>query len=392
MTVAARSYPSEQRMLLLESYGKSILQQYGLATPRGYSVTNSAELEQAISELSFPVALKAQVPVGSRGKNGGILFASDRDEALAAMFELLGSRISNHQVDQILVEPRVEISAERYLAAMIFEEEVHIMACALGGVDIESTAAEEPGRIAIIKAPDDEGATSELASALEAAGFPSEMLPDYAAICLKLRRLMKANDAILVEINPLVETRTEDLVALDAKIDIDDAAVARQLAISSGIDSLLLKDQKKAHIPQIRPVIEGGSIGLIGLGGGLNLSIVDWFAAIGQPVAALTDIDDAIAADCITEFVRGCIIALRDDYGVSGVLINIISCNYALDHVARSILLALDSLPGQPVPVVLNIHGRLGLEANQILIEAGRGNAMNLALAVEQVISEVATR
>lgn len=379
-------------MLLLESHGKSILQQYDLATPQGYCVTNTAELEQAISEVSFPVALKAQVPTGSRGKQGGILFASDRDEALGAMAALMGSRISNHQVDQILVEPRVEIAAERYLAAMIFEEEVHIMACALGGVDIEITAAKEPGRIAIIKAPDDEGATSELSSALEAVGFPSEMLPDYAAICLKLRRLMKANDAILVEINPLVETRTENLVALDAKIDIDDAAVARQLAISSGVDSLFLKDQKKAHIPQIRPVTERGSIGLIGLGGGLNLSIVDWFAALGQPVAALTDIDDAIAADCVTEFVRGCIIELRDHYGVSGVLINIISCNYALDHVARSILSALEGLPGKPVPVVLNVHGRLGLEANQILIEAGRGNAKNLALAIEQIISEVAKR
>jgi succinyl-CoA synthetase beta subunit len=379
-------------MLLLESQGKSILQKHGLATPIGYNVTNASELESAVSALSFPVALKAQVPTGARGKNGGILFASDQDQALSAMTQLLGRQVINHQVDQILVEPRIDISAERYLAAMIFEEEIHIMACAHGGVDIETTASEHPGKIALIKAPDDEGSTSELASALGNAGFPAEMLSRYTEICLKLRHLMKANDAVLVEINPLVETRADELVALDAKIDIDDAAIERQRAVASEAYPLLQRDYSKAQLPRIRPVTEGGSIGLIGLGGGLNLSIVDWFAALGQPVTALTDIDDAIAYDRVTEFVRNCIEALRDDHGAVGVLINIISCNYALDQVARSIVPALENVAGQPIPVVLNVHGRLGLEANQILDEAGRGNAKNLALAIEQLITEVAAR
>lgn len=379
-------------MLLLESQGKSILQKHDLATPIGYNVTNASELESAISALSFPVALKAQVPTGSRGKNGGILFASDRDQALSAMRQLLGRQVINHQVDQILVEPRIDISAERYLAAMIFEEEIHIMACAQGGVDIETTASEHPNKIALIKAPDDEGSTSELACALGNAGFPAELLSRYTEICLKLRHLMKANDAVLVEINPLVETLADDLVALDAKIDIDDAAMERQRAIASEADPIFLKNHSKSQLPQIRPVTEGGTIGLIGLGGGLNLSIVDWFASLGQPLTALTDIDDAIAADRVTEFVRDCIEKLRDDHGAAGVLINIISCNYALDQVARSIVLALENVGGRPVPVVLNVHGRLGRDAKKILDEAGRGNAKNLALAIEQLIIEVAAR
>jgi len=379
-------------MLLLESQGKSILQRYGLATPVGYDVTNASELESAISALSFPIALKAQVPTGSRGKNGGILFAWDRDQALIAMAQLLGRQVINHQVDQILVEPRIDISAERYLAAMIFEEEIHIMACAHGGVDIETTASEKPSQIALIKAPGDEESTSELASALESAGFPADKLSRYTEICLKLRHLMKANDAVLVEINPLVETRTESLIALDAKIDIDDAAMHRQFAIVSEVNPTWAPDTSKAQLPKIRQVMESGSIGLIGLGGGLNLSIVDWFAALGQPVTALTDIDDAIAAERVTEFVRDCIESLRDDHGAAGVLINIISCNYALDQVARSVVLALESFSGRSIPVVLNIHGRLGAEANLILNEAGRGNAKNLALAIEQLMTEVAAR
>lgn len=375
-------------MLLMESQGKSILREHGIAVPHGYQVANTDELDVALSSLRYPVVLKAQVAMGSRGKNGGILFAASRDQAHVALKSLIGTRIEDHVIVHILVEPQVSIFAERYMAALVHEDDIHIMACAHGGVDIEATAALHPTRIALIKASKGTAERGELSTALCQVGFPLALIEEYADICDKLCILLKTNDATLAEINPLVETDDRDLVAVDARIHIDDAALPRQPAILSGFETTSQAKEKKDDLPVVRSVVRGGPVGLIGLGGGLNLSIVDWLAASEWPVAALTDIDDAIAADRVAEYVRKCLLEMRDDHGVSAVLINVISCGYDLDEVARGINEALDGLTlGPSPPVVINLQGRRGAEASRVLADAGRRNSSNLAEAIETVLT-----
>lgn len=379
-------------MLLMESQGKSILRKHGIAVPDGFPVSNSDELDVALSSLHYPVVLKAQVAMGSRGKNGGILFAESRDQAHAALRSLIGRRIEDHVIVHVLVERQVSIAAERYVAAMVHEGDIHVMACAHGGMDIETTATLYPRRIALVRASKGTADRAELSAALGQVGFPSALIEEYAEICDKLCILLRTHDATLAEINPLVETGDQELVAVDARIHVDDAALPRQHEILSELETTSPPTERKDGLPIVRSVALGGPVGLIGLGGGLNLSIVDWLAASGRPVAALTDIDDAIAADRVAEFVRKCLLEMRDDHGVSVVLINAISCGYPLDEVARGINQALDGLnPGPSLPVVINLQGRRGAEANRVLAEAGRRNSSNLAEAIETVLTTTGT-
>ncbi|KQV39377.1 MULTISPECIES: ATP-grasp domain-containing protein [unclassified Rhizobium] len=371
-------------MLLLERHGKTLLREHGVNAPEGFAVSTPQDLDAALLQLQYPVALKAQVPAGARGKNGGIVFANDRDQAHAMLEGLLGKSVSGHVVGEVLVEPRVAIKAERYLAALIHEDEIHIMACPQGGVDIEVTAIEHPEQIFLLSTRAGIVDRVRLASELRNVGFPAGLIDKYSDVCQRLCQLMKNSDATLAEINPLVETSNDDLIALDARIDIDDAALSRQTALAQFIDEPVPKRGSK--LPSVKAVATGGPVGLIGLGGGLNLSIIDWLSKAGRPVAAVADIDDAIAQNRIAEFIRQCVTSMREQHGISILLINAISCGYVLDEVAEELLDALATLPGAAqLPVVFNFHGRGSVGASDILARRGQLNSLNLEAAINRV-------
>lgn len=374
-------------MLLLERHGKSLLRQHGVKAPEGCAVSTSSELDAALANLQYPIALKAQIPTGARGKNGGIHFANDREQAQISLETLLGKSISGHVVHEVLVEPRIQIAAERYLAALVHDDEIHIMACPRGGIDIEQTAATHPAQIMLLRANTGIVDQVGLASGLRSVGFPAALIDHYVDTCLRLCELMKAHDATLAEINPLVETFDDELLALDARIDIDDAALPRQPDIVQYLNRPAPERQATYGLPHPRPVTPEGNVGLIGLGGGLNLSIIDWLSKAGRPVAAVTDIDEAISQDRVREFIRVCVMEMRAQHNVSVVFINAISCGYVLGDVAAALVDGLNSLPAcEKLPVIFNLQGRDAENASRILRDGGWENAVNLAAAMDQVI------
>lgn len=377
-------------MLLLECQGKALLRHYGVAAPEGYVISTKAQFDAATTALAFPIVLKAQIATGSRGKNGGIAFAEDPETADRAFRDMLGKEIRGFVVDELLVETRLKILAERYVAAFVYDGDIHIMASSDGGIEIEQIARERPNQIILSRVPGGLIDRSYLASALNRIGFPVERLEEYVDVLGALCQILIKYDATLAEINPLVETEDKGLVALDARIDIDNGALRRQAALFEMLGVLSAGDSgHEVGTPKITPIASGGRVGLIGLGGGLNLSIVDWLHEVGEPVAVLTDVDDAIASGQLATFLRTCIAVMKDGYGVNKLLFNVISASYPLDDVARAINMALNALDPQNLTLAFNLQGRRSAEAGRILAEARRVNARSLDEAIQTIIKGI---
>ncbi|MDQ3304848.1 MAG: acetate--CoA ligase family protein, partial [Actinomycetota bacterium] len=217
-------------MDLYEYQGKQFLATFGVPVPAG-EVAGTADGAVAVAEkLGFPVAVKAQVRVGGRGKAGGIRLAADAAEARVAADAILGLDISGHTVEQVWVERASEIAAEHYVSFTLDRSaRVHLgLLSARGGVDIETVAAEEPEAVARLHVDPVDGLSTERCREWVAAAGLAEPAGEALVEMLGLLWVAYAEgDAELVEVNPLVVTAAGELVALDAKVTLDDSAAFR---------------------------------------------------------------------------------------------------------------------------------------------------------------------
>ena len=357
---------------LLEYQAKELLVSYGVAVPRGVVCATPEAVATAWDEVGVDasgVVLKAQIPSGRRGKAGGICVVSSRNEAEAAASELLGSVLQGFPVEEILVEEFVPIERELYLSVLTDTSPAKswplFMVSAAGGMDIEEIAAAAPDSLHRLHVDPAYGLHPYQGRYLARhCGLPANKQGMLVAVAGAVYRAYWENDAELVEINPLVMTARGDLMALDAKVTIDNAARYRHKDLKGAeVDSV----ETRAAAMGLSYVELDGDIGLVSNGAGLTMATMDHLALLGGRPANFLDTGERILRGGIADGM-GLLLA---NPRVRTVLINVFGGGVRCDVIAEKIVEAVEALPAGHVPVVATLHGRNDEVGRRILAEAG---------------------
>ncbi len=372
-------------MKLQEYRSKEILARHGVPIGPGITATTPEDARAAAEQIGGPVVVKAQVLVGGRGKAGGVKLAATPDEAEERAREIIGLDIKGVTVKTVLVAPAAEIAKEFYLALILdrASRAVTVIASAEGGVEIEETAKTNPG--AILRMPLhpliglQEHQVRRVAFAL---GIPVELRKDFGALMRGLSDAFFATDADLAEINPLVVTAGGELLALDAKIVLDDSALPRHPDLEAMRD---LNEEEPSEIAAREAGISfiklDGSIGCMVNGAGLAMTTMDLVKLAGGEPANFLDIGGGAKADRVATAFK----IILDDQNVRAILINIFGGITRGDEVARGIVEARAQLTRE-VPIVVRIVGTNSAEAKPILAEANLITADSLDDAAAKAV------
>jgi succinyl-CoA synthetase beta subunit len=388
-----------ERVKIHEADAKSLLLAQGLPVPAWSVATTAAEAraaaERYLSDGASHVVVKAQVLVGGRGKAGGVKLASTADEAELVAGTILGMDIKGITVRRVLVGPAATIVGEYYLAAVLdrSSRRIRLIGSAEGGIEIEQVAAERPDAIQSVLAHPHLGLLEHQARRLVFAMGLGDHWKDAVAICLGVFRTMVANDADLVEINPLALVRetgadgapVERLAALDAKITIDDSALHRHTELER------LRDLSEEDPVDVQARHEGlsfirleGTIGCMVNGAGLAMTTMDLVKRAGGSPANFLDIGGGARADRVATAMR----LILSDPSVRAILVNIFGGIARGDEVARGLVEAR-SQQQRHVPMVVRIVGTNADLAAEILAGAGPDvvTATSLDEAVEKAVA-----
>jgi len=360
---------------LYEYQAKQLFEKHGLPITAG-DVCSDVDTAVAIAEsINGPVVVKAQVKVGGRGKAGGVKLAKDPAETREVADAILGMDIKGHTVHKVLVAHAADIAEEYYVSFLLDRANRSFLAMASveGGVEIEEVAVNNPDALAKIRVDALEGVTPEKAREIaKAAKFDEAIQGQVADILVKLWNVMVAEDATLVEVNPLVLTPTGEVLALDGKVTIDDNASYRQPDHSGFDDSAVDDIETRAKAMDLNYVKLHGDVGIIGNGAGLVMSTLDVVAYAGEEFGGIKpanflDIGGGASAEVMA---NGLDIVLNDPE-VQAVFVNIFGGITACDAVANGILQAVDQL-GERVtkPIVARIDGNNAVEGRAILNKA----------------------
>jgi succinyl-CoA synthetase beta subunit len=373
-------------MKLLEYQAKEVLASLGIPIPPGKVARTPDEAAVACRELG-PIAVKAQVPVGGRGKAGGIKLAKTPDEARAAAAQIIGMDIKGFKVPLVYCEAALEIEREIYLGFTVDRDARAniLMLSAKGGMDIEQVAEESPDSIARLYPNPWRG---PLDFELNQLVYKAELGPlarPLAGLIKKLYRAIPDLDAVTAEINPLVVTKTGELVAGDAKLEIDENAAYRHKDLEQRFGSMLEGDvyEVEAKKRGLTYVSLDGEIGIIGNGAGLCLSTLDLVQRAGGRAANFCDLGGGAKA----EVVENALAVILMNPRVKGVLMNVFGGITRGDEVAKGLVAARDNLKMQ-LPLVVRLSGTKEEEGRKILKENGiepEGNAWAAAQKIVQL-------
>jgi succinyl-CoA synthetase beta subunit len=360
-------------MDLLEYQGKQLFSKHGVPVPEGqYADTVDAAVEAA-ELLGYPVVIKAQVQIGGRGKAGGIKLATNRAEAEEHAQAILGMDIRGFAVHEVWVEKASDID-EEYYAAIVFDRSAKqpmAMLSRMGGMDVEAVAEEDPEAMRMLHVDPLLGFQDFHGRRLAfEAGIASDVIRPVAAMLGKLYAVFVAEDATLVEVNPLLITKDREVVALDAKVTIDDNALYRhpdvaKLRDASGEDP----QERMAKERGLTYVKLDGNVGILGNGAGLVMSTLDVVAQAGGRPANFLDAGGGSKAEAITSAVE----VILSDEKVSAVLFNIFGGITRCDEVARGLIEAFEQIKPS-VPFVVRLDGTNDVEGRALLAEADLPN------------------
>jgi succinyl-CoA synthetase beta subunit len=323
----------------------------------------------AADRIGYPVVVKAQVQVGGRGKAGGIKLANDADEAEAHAKAILGMDIRGLTVHEIWVEKASDIATE-YYAAVVFDRSAKkplVMLSSMGGMDVEEVAENHPNAIARLHVDPLVGFLPFHGRRLAfESGIDADVIRPVGSMLAKLYDVFVATDSMLVEVNPLIVTGDRQVVALDAKVTVDDNALGRQPAVAEMRNPSAEDPQEQmAKERGVTYVKLDGEIGILGNGAGLVMSTLDVVAQAGGRPANFLDVGGGAEADEIVSALE----VLLSDQKVSAVLFNIFGGITRCDEVANGILQALDQIDVR-VPIVVRLDGTNDEEGRRILAEA----------------------
>jgi succinyl-CoA synthetase beta subunit len=356
-------------MDLLEYQGKQLFARHGIPVPEGRPATTVDEALDAADAIGYPCVVKAQVQIGGRGKLGGIKVAQNKDEAREHASNILGMDIRGLTVHEVWVEEASQIEDEWY-CSIVFDRSAKaplVMLSTKGGMDIEAVAEEDPDAIATLHVDPLLGFQDFHGRRLAFdAGIPEDLIRPTGAMIAKLYEAFVAEDAMLVEVNPLIVTPERKLRALDAKVTLDDNALFRHP------DNATLRNPS-AEDPQEQMAKErgltyvklDGDIGILGNGAGLVMSTLDVVAQVGGSPANFLDAGGGSKADAIVSAVE----VILSDPKVKAVLFNIFGGITRCDEVAKGLIEAFEQVKPE-VPFVVRLDGTNDEEGRRLLAEA----------------------
>ena len=373
-------------MKIHEYQAKALFKQHNIPVPKGKIAKTAAEAVQIADTLGgYPVVVKAQIHAGGRGKGGGVKLAQSREEVSSVAADIIGMNLVTHQtgpegrrVETILVEQGLDIAKELYVGIVPDRAtaRIIIMASEAGGMDIEAVAEETPEKI--IKVSIDPLVGIQAYHAREAAfglNLPAAAIKSFQQLVHKLYRLFVAYDCSLVEINPLVITGDDQLIALDAKLNVDDNALFRHKEILELRD---LNEEDPLEIEASRYNLNyinlDGNVGNMVNGAGLAMATMDIIKLAGAEPANFLDVGGGASAEMVENGFR----IILSDENVKGILINIFGGILRCDVLAEGVVQAARKT-GIGVPVVVRMEGTNVEAGRQILADSG----LNLITAVD---------
>jgi succinyl-CoA synthetase beta subunit len=361
---------------LYEYQAKDLFAAHGVPVGPGQRVVTDAEsAAAATNEFGVPVVIKAQVKTGGRGKAGGVKLATDESDARVKAGDILGLDIKGHTVRRVLVTPASKIAEEYYFSFLLdrTNRTFLAMASAEGGMEIEQLAVERPEALAKIPVDPNDGV--DLATAKEivaAANFPAEIRDAAAEVVVKLWDTFVAEDATLVEVNPLVRDPDDHILALDGKVTLDENAGFRHPGHADLVDAEAEDPlEAAAKAKDLNYVKLDGQVGIIGNGAGLVMSTLDVVAYAGEEFggvkpANFLDIGGGASAQVMADGLE----IILSDADVRSVFVNVFGGITACDAVANGIVQAFELLGNVDKPVVVRLDGNNAAEGRRILDEA----------------------
>jgi len=335
-----------------EHAGKAVLRAAGIPTPEGRLARSAAEAEAAAKAIG-PCVVKAQVPTGKRGKAGGIKLAKDAAEAGRHAKAILGMRIGEHAVERLLIDPQVAIAHEMYAAVLNDPDSKGplLLFSAEGGMDIEELAATRPGSLVRLAIDIRKGLDGKALAAALPAKLPCKKEP-LAALLAGLYAAYAANDCELLEINPLVVTKSGDLVALDCKLTLDDSGVPRHEALAkAGTPDKLTALEERAKALGLKFIELDGEVGVLANGAGLTMTTMDAVRHYGGQPANFME----IGGDSYTKAKPALELVLSNPR-VKALLVNFCGAFARTDVMADGVVNAWAELKPR-IPIIFTIHG-----------------------------------
>jgi succinyl-CoA synthetase beta subunit len=382
-------------MKIHEYQAKELFQQYNVPVPRGGVAFTADEAVTVAKTLGdYPVVVKAQIHAGGRGKGGGVKLAQSEQEVESVAGQIIGMNLVTHQtgaqgrpVKKVLVEQGLKIAQELYLSIIPDREtaKIVIMASEAGGMDIEEVAAKTPEKIIKVSINPLQGIQAyhcrEVAFGLNLA--PAVIKP-FTAMVRDLYRMFVDYDCSLLEINPLVITAEETVIALDAKINIDDNALFRHKDILEYRD---LDEEDPLEVEaskfNLNYINLDGNVGNMVNGAGLAMATMDLIKLAGAEPANFLDVGGGASAEMVENGFR----IILSDPNVKGILINIFGGILRCDVLAEGVVQAAQKT-GIQVPVVVRMEGTNVEEGRRILAESGLN--LNTAADLKDAAAKVA--
>lgn len=382
-------------MHIHEYQAKTLFSQHNIQTPKGVLIADTKQVHKACSELGGEVwVVKAQVHAGGRGKGGGVILCRCIEEVESACEKLLGSQLITPQtndkglpINQLLIETGQNIETELYLGLLVDRQsqKITVLASIEGGMDIEKVASESPDKI--IKLGVDPLATltkSDCHSIAKNLNLTTNLTQQLSQILLDLYEIFTTKDASLIEINPLVVTKQNTLLALDGKIDFDDNALYRHEDIANLRDSTQ-EDEKEneASQYQLNYISLDGTIGCMVNGAGLAMATMDLIQHHGGSPANFLDVGGGTTSERVAKAFE----LIQTQKNVQGILVNIFGGIVRCDLIAEGILQAIEKV-GLTLPIVVRLEGTNAKEGLQMLAnsEFNIDTQSDLTKAAERIL------
>jgi succinyl-CoA synthetase beta subunit len=360
-------------MDLLEYQGKRLFADHDVPVPDGRHATTVDDAVAAANEIGYPCVVKAQVAIGKRGKAGGIKVAKDEAEARQHAEAILGMDIRGFTVHDLWIERASEIAAEHYASVILDRSAKKLLAILtrMGGMDVEEVAEQHPE--ALEQRHIEPGHDFDVDAARQIAvdaGIDDDVTDQVAEMLVKLVETARAEDATLVEVNPLIVTGDRQVIALDSKMTIDNNALFRHPELAELSDKSA-EDPQEAMAKEkgLTYVKLGGNIGILGNGAGLCMSTLDVVAQAGGRPANFLDAGGGSKADAIVDALE----VITSDPNVTAILFNIFGGITRCDEIAKGIIEASQQI-SIDVPLVVRLDGTNSEEGLRLLAEADLPN------------------
>ena len=378
-------------MHIHEHQAKDLFKKNGIKVPDFIVVSNAKEAETACKKLGGSIwVVKAQVHAGGRGKGGGVIVCKNIEDAIEASERLLGTNLitpqtdaSGQPVNEVIIEAGQDIAKELYLGLLVdrASERITVLASTEGGMDIEKVASETPDKIIKMKTnPLSKLSLDECAEVSVKLGLDESLHAEFSQTLMGLYEIFTAHDANLIEINPLIITGDNQIMALDGKIDFDDNALYRNESISI-LRDVAQEDEKErsASEYELNYISLDGTVGCMVNGAGLAMATMDLIEYHGGSPANFLDVGGGTTSERVAKAFE----IIQSGENVKAILVNIFGGIVRCDLIANGILQAIEKV-GLALPIVVRLEGTNAKEGLDIL------NASNFNIITEADLTQAA--